>query len=201
MILIRRAGVEIEMLVEASGLVIFGVNEDGANACDFRGLQCSGQGIMQESRAQSLAFCRIFDGKAGQQHDRSGMAGQAFRYPGGRLVSDGADSQAVVADYPIVGDGDIGLCAAGRLVVEGEAAKVAIEVFVPAVERIDELGALQFADCPACRAGGSQCLAARRHQVGEARPFARRRVERGLEGVPLSVVENEKAAISQGLGG
>jgi len=69
-------------------------------------------------------------------------------------MGDGADRQAVITDHPIVGDGDTDLRAAGRLVVEGEAAKVSIEVFVPAVERIDRVGAVQFADCPARRGGG-----------------------------------------------
>lgn len=149
-----------------------------------------------------MAFGGVVDGEAGQQHDWNGVAGQAFHYTGGRLgVGDGADSQAVVADYLIVGEGDIGLRTSRRLIVEGKAAKVAIEVFVPAVERIDEVGALQFADCPARRSGSCQGLAAGRHQAGETRSFARRRVERSLEGAPLSVVENEQAAVGEGFGG
>lgn len=46
MIAIRWAGVEIEVLVEASCLVVFGVNKDGADAGDVGGLQCSRQRIV-----------------------------------------------------------------------------------------------------------------------------------------------------------
>lgn len=204
MIAVCRAGVEIEVFVEAPSLVVFGVNEDGADAGDVGGLQGSRQGIVEQCGTQALAPGGVMDGEAGQQHHGDGVAGQAFHYPGGRFgVGDGADGQTVVANYPIVGDGNIGLRAPGRLVVEGEAAKVSVEVFVSAVERIDEMGAIQFADCPARRAGGgcNQGLVARFHQAGEARSFARRCVKGGLEGVPLSVVENEKAAVGESLGG
>lgn len=202
MICIRWAGVEVEVLVEAPRLIVLRVNEDGSDAGDVGGLQSSGQGVVQERRAQAPALGGVIDGEAGKQHDWNGVAGQAFCYPGRRLgMSDSANGEAVVADYPTIGDGDIGLRAACRLVVEGEAAKVAIEVFVPTVERIDEVGAIQLADCPARRAGGSQGLPARRHQAGKARAFARRCVERGLEGIPLCVVENEQAAVGEGFGG
>ena len=102
-----------------------------------------------------MALGGVIDSKSSQLHHRDGVAGQVFHYPGWRLgMGDGADRQAVITDHPIVGNGDTDLRAAGRLVVEGEAAKVSIEVFVPAVERIDRVGAVQFADWPACRGGG-----------------------------------------------
>jgi hypothetical protein len=71
-------GDEIEMLVEASGVVVFGVNREGADAGDVGGLQGALHGIAQERFANALALPAAIDGQAREQHDGHGMFGQAF---------------------------------------------------------------------------------------------------------------------------
>lgn len=90
---------------------------------------------MQKRGAQPIAFDGIIDGEPCQKHDRDGVTCQTFRHPAwGVRVCNCTHRQTVIADHALVGNGHIGLRAAGGLVVQGEASEVAIERCVSAVE-------------------------------------------------------------------
>lgn len=113
----------------------------------------------------------------------------------------GTDRQAVIADDFFVCGCDIGLRAAGCLIVQGKTGNVAVEVFVSAVECLGYVGAIKFLYDPACLFCHHEQLSTRFHQAGKARPCAGWRIERCLKRLPLSVIKDEQAAIRQCFGG
>ena len=115
-------------------------------------------------------------------------------------VGDGTDREAVVPDYAITLHGNVGLCTAGRLVVERKTGEIAIEPFVSTVEGLNAMRTIQLLDNPARTLRRRQWLFACLHQAGKPRPGTCRQIQCGLEFRPLGIVENEKATISQGLG-
>ena len=144
---VGRAWIKIEMLIEAPGLVVLGMNNDRADTGNLGSLKSSGKGIMQQGRSQSFPFGPVVDGEPGEQHHRNRVAGQTFHHSGGRLgVSNGSHCQAVIADDLFVSQRDIGLRAAGRLVVQGKTGNETIEIIMATVKILDQVSATKLLD-------------------------------------------------------
>ena len=104
-IVVCRAGVKVEMLVEAAGFVVLGMDDHGADTGDVGSLEGSGKSVVQHGGAKALALGRVVDRKSGQQHHGYGMAGQSLDDPQRRLrMRHGSDSQAVITDDALLAD-------------------------------------------------------------------------------------------------
>ena len=119
---IGRARLKVQAQIPLPGLIILGVDQQGANAGNIGGLDSSKEGIFEESPAKPSPLLVAVDCKAGKQHDGNGVIGEALPDAVGCVgASDGADTQAVIP-HNLFGapTNDIGFRAACLLVYQRE---------------------------------------------------------------------------------
>ena len=128
----------------------------------------------------SLRHCQ-----AREYHDRNGVFGQPLDVFGAGAVSmrDFTDDERVEPDDPVSVERDVGTRRVRLLVLQRVPLEEAIQRRRPAVEPVDDVGAVELLDAkghslPLEDAGFLQ-------ELGEARQVSRRRIERCLELRPL----------------
>ncbi len=80
---VRRRRNESEMLIEPAGVLVLGVDRQGADAGDVGGLECPQHRILEQTSTDPSALRSATDREPREQHDRHGMAGQALGQPFG----------------------------------------------------------------------------------------------------------------------
>ena len=120
---IDRRRFEIEMQVEAPGVFIDGVHEQGANADGVGGLRRSHQGIEQQSSSKTFALLPAIYGKPSQESSTNRVIGETFGDSRrGIVAADAAGGQRVITDNDIIPRVcDINLGGVSLLVLPGEA--------------------------------------------------------------------------------
>ena len=187
---------KVEPVIERARLIILRVHGEGANTRDVGGLQRSEHRVFQQTGPQTLAVMAGGHRQPGEQHHRYRMPWQAFAQPGRRVrVLHLRDDQCVVAHDDVVRESHVGLGRARRLAVQGMANEERVERRLAAIERIDGVSTLQLFDAQRWRH-----LAAVEHarfveHAREARQRLRRRVQGGMERLPLRGVEAEPLTV------
>ena len=126
---------EFEFLIEASGLLILGMNGEGADAGNLSRLQGALHRILQQRLSYSLAVPVAIDRKTRQQHDWHRMARQSLGEPFRRfLAGDVADGERVIADDSITHEADIGLSRARLLIRPCKSQEIAVQLLTAAIE-------------------------------------------------------------------
>lgn len=135
------------MLVEQCGLMILGMDQQGANSHNICSLKRPQHGIFEQTSSDSLVVPWLVYGEPRQQHDRNGMMGQSFRDSCRRLiVRYRSHSQRVIPDHRVTGQPDIrGRCPA-VLVLKRVRVQKTIEILIAAVECVDRVARMKFFD-------------------------------------------------------
>src|SRR5690606_28347596 len=132
------AGFEVEFFVPGAGLVVLGVDDEGADAGDVGGLGGPEQRILEKCPSEATSLLRLVDGETREKHDGDRVPRLPLSYTaGGIRMFDRTDRQAVIADDTAAAPArDVGLGAAGFLVRQRKSLQEPVEGLLAAVERL-----------------------------------------------------------------
>ena len=90
-------------------MMIFGMDQQGANSHNVCGLKCPQHGIFEKSCSDPLFLPLLVYGQSCEQHDRNGMMGESFRDSFWCLfILHRSHSQRVIADHRLISQSYIG---------------------------------------------------------------------------------------------
>lgn len=117
------------------------MDQDRANAGQFRRLRRAQDRVLQQSPADALPGMAPIDRQPREKHDGDRMAAYSLRYPGGSArVVDGADGEAMEADDDLPLADDEGARGVGTLAGKRMAPEPQVERRDPAVEAVRVAG-------------------------------------------------------------
>jgi len=85
------------MLVKTTRRIVFGMNQNGADADDIGGRNDAAQGVEQQAGAKAFTLRSPIDGEACEQKCRDWVTREAFFHPlRGLVIFDARGAQAIV---------------------------------------------------------------------------------------------------------